>query len=105
MHRTRALAVFLLVLACAAGWLQARVLARRREVAAAGAAGAVVAARLGLTDLAIWTEARYTRHPALADRFTPFQDHPGALEHFPAGAVLPPPPHLRPVPGGGGETP
>ncbi len=51
--------------------------------------------RLGLTDLAVATAARYTRHPALADRHAAFQDHPGALDHFPAGAVLPPPPHLR----------
>ncbi len=48
-------------------------------------------AALGLTDLAIWTEARYTRHPSQADFFTPFQDAPGALEHFPSGSLLAPP--------------
>ena len=47
---------------------------------------------LQLTDLAIWTEARYTRHPSQADLFTPFQEFPGALEHFPAGSLLAPPP-------------
>ncbi len=45
---------------------------------------------LGLTDLAIWTEARYTRHPSQADFFTPFQDFPSALEHFPAGSIVSP---------------
>lgn len=45
---------------------------------------------LMLTDLSLWSEARYTRHPAMADLFSPFQDHPGALEHFPAGALLAP---------------
>ena len=45
---------------------------------------------LSLTDLAIWTEARYTRHPAMADLFSPFQDHPAAFEHFPAGGLLAP---------------
>ncbi len=45
---------------------------------------------LCLTDLAIWTEARYTRHPSQADRFTPFQDFPSALEHFPAGSIIGP---------------
>lgn len=45
---------------------------------------------LSLTDLAIWTEARYTRHPSQADFFTPFQDFPSALEHFPAGSVMGP---------------
>ena len=49
-----------------------------------------LAAALRLTDLAIWTEARYTRHPSQTDFFTPFQDFPGALEHFPAGAIISP---------------
>lgn len=47
--------------------------------------------RLGLTDLAVWTEARYTRHPSQSDHFTPFQDFPSSLEHFPAGSILAPP--------------
>lgn len=45
---------------------------------------------LGLTDLALWTEARYTRHPSQADLFTPFQDFPSSLEHFPAGSIVAP---------------
>ncbi len=45
---------------------------------------------LGLTDLSLWTEARYPRHPSQADRFTPFQDFPSALEHFPAGSIIAP---------------
>lgn len=49
---------------------------------------------LGLTDLALFTEARYTRHPSMADRHTPFQDHPLALEHFPSGSLVAPPSHL-----------
>jgi len=46
---------------------------------------------LSLTDLCLFTEARYTRHPAMADRFAPFQDHPTALEHFPSGSLVTPP--------------
>jgi hypothetical protein len=46
---------------------------------------------LMLTDLSIWTEARYTRHPSQADYFTPFQDFPSSLEHFPAGSIFAPP--------------
>lgn len=46
--------------------------------------------RLLLTDFAIWTEARYTRHPSQTDFFTPFQEFPSALEHFPAGSVIAP---------------
>jgi hypothetical protein len=55
------------------------------------AATAALAARLGLTDLALFTEARYTRHPSQADMHSAFQDHPLALEHFPSGSVMPPP--------------
>lgn len=43
---------------------------------------------LQLTDLCLSTEARYTRHPALADRHAAFQDHPLALEHFPSGSLI-----------------
>ena len=51
---------------------------------------------LELTDLCLFTEARYTRHPSMADLHTPFQDHPLALEHFPSGALMAIPPHLKP---------
>jgi hypothetical protein len=50
---------------------------------------------LGLSDLVLVTEARYLRHLSLADRHSAFQDHPLALEHFPSGAVLGVPAHLR----------
>ena len=46
---------------------------------------------LGLTDLCLFTEASYTRHPSLADLHTPFQDSPMALEHFPSGSLVIPP--------------
>lgn len=49
-----------------------------------------IVATLELTDLAIWTEARYTRHPTQADLFSAFQDLPSSLEHFPAGSIVPP---------------
>jgi hypothetical protein len=45
---------------------------------------------LKLTDLSLWTEARYTRHPSQADIFTPFQDFPSSFEHFPAGSIIGP---------------
>ena len=51
--------------------------------------------RLELTDLAIWTEARYTRHPSQADFFAPLQDGPSSLEHFPAGSVVAAPDRTR----------
>ena len=50
--------------------------------------------RLGLTDICLFTEASYMRHPSLAGRFVPFQDHPTAMSHFPSESLLPPPRHL-----------
>ena len=47
--------------------------------------------KLGLTDLCLFTEARYTRHLSQADRFSAFQDHPMAFEHFPSGSIVLPP--------------
>ena len=46
--------------------------------------------RLGLTDIALLTEARYTRHLSLADLHSPFQDAPMAIEHFPTGSLVAP---------------
>lgn len=51
----------------------------------------VVTSALGLTDLCVSTEARYTRHPAVSDPVVPFMDHPGAVEHFPTGSFWVPP--------------
>ena len=47
--------------------------------------------RLELTDLCLFTEARYTRHLTQADLHSPFQDHPMSLEHFPSGSLVGPP--------------
>ncbi len=49
---------------------------------------------LQLTDLCLFTEASYTRHLAMTDRNTPFQDSPLAFEHFPTGSLVAPPEHL-----------
>lgn len=50
----------------------------------------ITTAGLGLTDLCVSTEARYTRHPAVSDPMVPFMDHPGAIEHFPTGSFWAP---------------
>jgi hypothetical protein len=62
-----------------------------RQAPAREAENAALARELRLTDLCIFTEARYTRHPAMADRHAPFQEHPSAFEHFPSGSLLQPP--------------
>jgi hypothetical protein len=56
---------------------------------------AAVAGRLELTDLALFTEARYTRNPSQTDFYSAFQDHPASLEHFPMGSMAGPPAGLR----------
>jgi hypothetical protein len=90
----RASTRFLLFLLAAAALLAgAGVHAAGERAARSGeiAARRALVKRLGLTDLCLFTEARYTRHPTQADLFAPFQDHPGALEHFPSGALVPAP--------------
>jgi hypothetical protein len=54
-------------------------------------AKAEVVKSLGLTDLCLSTEARYTRHPSQADWHAAFQTHPLALDHFPSGSIIGPP--------------
>ncbi len=56
---------------------------------------AQVVADLGLTDLCLTTEARYTRHLSQADRHAPFQSHPLSLDLFPSGSIIEPPEALR----------
>jgi hypothetical protein len=56
---------------------------------------AAVARNLGLTDLCLSTEARYTRHLSQSDWHAAFQSHPLALDHFPSGSVLAPPGTLK----------
>lgn len=61
-----------------------------RTVTAADMERLQLAGRLKLTDLCIFTEARYTRHPAMADNHAAFQEHPAAFDHFPSGSILMP---------------
>ena len=77
------LCLFLLTLADA-GW-------RGRNPGEALRPGRDLVAGLGLTDLALFTEARYTRHLTQADLHSAFQDHPLALDHFPSGSLVLPP--------------
>jgi hypothetical protein len=69
---------------------------RNLKAQAAWSEKARLVERLELTDLCLFTDARYARHPSMADRHTAFQDSPMAMEHFPSGTLILPPPHLRP---------
>ena len=77
-----------LLLACLVALAHAA-LAQRQAALRPNLSVAMVKA-LRLTDLALFTEARYTRHLSQADAFSAFQDGPVALEHFPAGSLVMP---------------
>jgi len=54
----------------------------------------------GLTDLCLFSEVRYTRHPSQADFNAAFQDFPTSLDIFPSGSLMTPPAHIsgKPTP-------
>lgn len=81
---TIALLVGLGICALLAGLAQPAAEARRGETR-------TMASALGLTDLALLGEARYTRHPSQADLASAFQDGPAVLDHFPAASLVAPP--------------
>ncbi len=72
--------------------VHARLVGPKHELARSRMAD--LAMKMELTDLALFTEARYVRHLSQADLFTPFQDAPASFEHFPSGTLVAPPVHL-----------
>jgi hypothetical protein len=58
-----------------------------------------LASTLGLSNLALSSEARYTRHLSLADSFAAFQDVPCGLDFLPSGTFFTPAAHAG-SPGG-----
>jgi len=87
-------AIGLLLLILLSLMLDSRRLSERHAITLPPALAAARADQL--TDPALFTEARYARHASQADRHAAFQDHPLALEHFPAGSLMPPPVMLPP---------
>jgi len=67
----------------------------RREAAQALERNAAFVKQHRLTDLSLFTEARYTRNPSVADLNSAFQDYPFSFEHFPSGSLVPVPPAIR----------
>ena len=97
---SRFLVVLATQLALAGAFLAHATLTRRLAEPALERTREVVR-RFQLTDLALFNEARYTRHLSQADLHTAFQDHPVSLEHFPSGSLVRPRPPRR---GEGSET-
>jgi hypothetical protein len=67
----------------------------QQQAAAVLERSAALARQYRLTDLSLFTEARYTRHPSMADLNTAFQDYPFSFEHFPSGSLVPVPQMVR----------
>ena len=86
MRPSHILFIFLLLLIFIDGALYLHAGRLNNELKDDQAIQAIAVAGLGLTDLCIATEARYTRHPAVSDPMAPFMGHPGAIEHFPTGS-------------------
>ena len=84
MRPSTSLLMLLLVFALLVGALTTRVLAKRSGQEENFQKLQQVVHRLGLSDLALSTEARYTRHPAISDSVGVSMDHPGAIDHFPS---------------------
>lgn len=84
------LCLALLMLAMSGAVLTFDLIEKRRAYVSTWPETRKVVRVLGLADLAVSTEARYTRHPSLSDPLVPFMDHPGGLEHFPSGSFLAP---------------
>lgn len=91
MSKTRLFAAFIIVevVALAALYVSSINAVRLKDGEMSHKRAMVHAMRL--TDAALWTEARYTRHPSQADFFSAFADFPSSVDHFPAGSIVPPP--------------
>lgn len=84
MRPSTGLLMVLLVLAMLGGAVIHSVIAQKNGQAESFLTLQSVVASLGLSDLALSTEARYTRHPAVSDSVVVSMDHPGAIDHFPS---------------------
>jgi hypothetical protein len=91
MRRSTLFFVFITGLALTLLLLLIRVPSEQAGAAGGEAVREALVRDLMLTDLCLFTEARYTRNPAVTDFHSAFQDHPLSIEHFPSGALVSPP--------------
>ena len=92
MRPAKILFIFLILLAVVDAGLYFHAVRLASTLRSDYATQSIAVSGLGLTDLAVATEARYTRHPSVSDTIAPFMDHPGAIEHFPTGSFWAAPP-------------
>jgi hypothetical protein len=96
MRKFHLFSAFIIVGAILVGLMFGHAALRQNSAESTFRAKSEMVKKLGLTDLCLFTDARYSRHPSMADIHTPFQDYPTSLEHFPSGSILSLPVHLRP---------
>lgn len=72
---------------CVTGQIEAR----QDRVSQIYSAAAKIVTDLGLSDLCLSTEARYTRNPVATDKLVVVMDHPGGIDHFPSTLFWAPP--------------
>jgi hypothetical protein len=95
MRKSSVFTVLVVFLALLLGLMFVHAFRTRKDGAALFTEKRELVKALCLTDLCIFTDARYTRHPTMADLHSPFQDYPVSLEHFPSASIMSVPPHLR----------
>ena len=95
MRRSNAYLAFLTAALVLFGAMFVHAAVSRRQAAPRLERTTEMVRRLELTDLCLFTEARYTRHPTMADVNSLVQDSPLSLEHYPAGSLMAPPEHLE----------
>lgn len=84
MRPSGGLLLILVILTLLSGALMVTMPARRAAQAENFQMLQRVVLLLGLSDLSLSTEARYTRHPAVSDPVVVAMDHPGGIDHFPS---------------------
>ena len=84
MRPSAGLLIFLLVFTLLVCSVMSSLIAKRRGLEENVRMLQEVVFHLGLSDLSLSTEARYTRHPATSDPVVVSMDHPGGIDHFPS---------------------
>jgi hypothetical protein len=91
MRKSTQYLVFLALSVAVMIWLAIHASHERKRAIARLDQTASLVRQYRLTDLSLFTEARYTRNPSMADLNTAFQDYPFSFDHFPSGSLVPVP--------------
>ena len=90
MRRSTAFFGFIALLLSIASYCAVKSIGTMKKNTKVSFDNAKIMRNFGLTDLCIFTDASYTRHPAISGASAAFQDSPLSMEHFPSGSILNP---------------